>query len=40
MASGATFRSGVRARNPVQRVLPQSQVGACYLAGRSAVIRS
>jgi len=36
MASGATFRSGVRARNRVRLVLPQSQVGACYLAAFGA----
>jgi hypothetical protein len=40
LASGATFRSGVRAGARVRLVLPQSQVGACYLAGRSAAIRS
>ena len=36
MASGATFRSGVRARNRVRLVLPQSQVGAWYLAAFGA----
>lgn len=35
--SSATFRSRVKARLKVRVVLPQAQVGSCYLAGRSNV---
>jgi hypothetical protein len=35
-----TFRSSVPARRRVQLILPQLQVGSCYLAGRSNVILS
>jgi plastocyanin len=38
--STVTFRSRIRARLSVRAVLTQSQVGACYLATRSNVIRS
>ena len=38
--STATFRSAVPAGIRVRVVLPQLQVGSCYLAGRSNVIRS
>jgi len=38
--TSATFRSGVRAGRHVRLVLPRSQAGSCYLAGRSAPIRS
>jgi plastocyanin len=36
--SSVTFRSSVPARRKVQVILPQLQVGSCYLAGRSNVI--
>jgi plastocyanin len=38
--SSVTFRSSVPARLRVRVILPQLQVGSCYLAGRSNVIRS
>ena len=38
--SRATFKARVRARVRVRIVLPGSQVGACYAAGRSNVVRS
>lgn len=38
--SGATFRSSIRAGLRVRVVIGQAQVGSCYLAGRSNVIRS
>ncbi len=38
--SSVTFRSSIRARLKIRVVLPQLQVGACYLAGRSNVILS
>ena len=40
IVSGATFRARVRAGSRVRIVLPQSQVGACYVAGVSNTIRS
>jgi plastocyanin len=38
--SSLTFRSSVPARRRVRAILPQLQVGSCYLAGRSNVILS
>jgi plastocyanin len=38
--SSVTFRSRVRARLRVRAVLGQTQVGSCYLAGRSNIIYS
>jgi plastocyanin len=38
--SSATFRSSVKTRIRVRAVLAQTQVGSCYLAGRSNTIRS
>jgi plastocyanin len=38
--SSVAFRSSVPARLRVRVILPQLQVGSCYLAGRSNVIRS
>jgi plastocyanin len=38
--SSVTFRSSVPARRRVRAILPQLQVGSCYLAGRSNVILS
>jgi plastocyanin len=38
--SSVTFRSSIRARLKIRVVLPQLQVGTCYLAGRSNVILS
>lgn len=38
--SSTAFRSGIRARLRVRVVLGSKQVGSCYLAGRSNVIRS
>lgn len=38
--TSVTFRSSVPARRRVQVILPQLQVGSCYLAGRSNVILS
>ena len=40
VVSSVTFRSSVSARLRVRVVLPQLQVGSCYLAGRSNVILS
>jgi plastocyanin len=40
VVSSVTFRSSVPARLRVRVILPQLQVGSCYLAGRSNVIRS
>ena len=40
LISSVTFRSGVRARLRVRAVLGQTQVGSCYLAGRSNIIYS
>jgi plastocyanin len=38
--SSVTFRSSIRARLRIRVVLPQLQVGTCYVAGRSNVILS
>ena len=38
--SSVTFRSSIRARLKIRVVLPQLQVGTCYVAGRSNVILS
>jgi plastocyanin len=38
--SSVTFRSSIRARLKIRVVLPQRQVGTCYVAGRSNVILS
>ncbi len=38
--SSVTFRSAVPARVKIRVILPQLQVGSCYLAGRSNVILS
>jgi plastocyanin len=38
--SSVTFRSSVRARLRVRAVLGQTQVGSCYIAGRSNIIHS
>ena len=38
--SSVTFRSSIRPRLKIRVVLPQLQVGTCYLAGRSNVILS
>jgi plastocyanin len=38
--SSVTFRSSVPARRRVRAILPQLQVGSCYLAGRSNMILS
>jgi plastocyanin len=38
--SSLTFRSSIRARLKISVVLPQLQVGTCYVAGRSNVILS
>ena len=38
--TSAKFRSSVKARTQVRVLLGQSQVGSCYLAGRSNTIRS
>jgi plastocyanin len=38
--SSATFRSTIRPTLKIRMVLPQLQVGSCYRAGRSNVIRS
>ena len=38
--SSVTFRSSIRARLKIRAVLPQLQVGTCYVAGRSNVILS
>jgi plastocyanin len=40
MVSKATFRAKVKSRLRVRVVMTQTQVGACYSAGRSNVIRS
>jgi plastocyanin len=40
VATSATFRSGIRAKQRVRVTLGTRQVGACYLAGRSNTIRS
>ncbi|MBA3567421.1 MAG: cupredoxin domain-containing protein [Actinobacteria bacterium] len=38
--SSVTFRSSIRARLKIRVLLPQRQVGTCYVAGRSNVILS
>ena len=38
--SSVTFRSSIRVRLKIRVVLPQLQVGTCYVAGRSNVILS
>jgi plastocyanin len=38
--SSVTFRSSIRARLRVRAVLGQTQVGSCYIAGRSNIIYS
>jgi plastocyanin len=38
--SSVTFRSSIRARLKIRVVLPQPQVGTCYVGGRSNVILS
>lgn len=40
VVSAATFRARVGARVRVRAILPQAQVGACYVAGRSNVVLS
>ena len=38
--SAVTFRARIRARSRVRVLLPQAQVGGCYLFGRSNVVRA
>jgi hypothetical protein len=40
VVTSARFRSGIKARQKVRISLGPKQVGTCYAAGRSNVVRS